>query len=803
MRVVTRRHRPARRSGRARAAHPGRRRDRARAAHARGRGRAAARAVRRARPSGAAPAAARAARRGARRAAATAPPDELLVEALAAPGRFATIDHRVGRAAERLAETLARSCATATARSKSCSGSPGTAAGSRAAGTTRRWAPGWPRPRRTATSTASWRCSRRRSASPSGVPTSRRAVFLADVLDAEVPEDVLAPRALSEAVLVTTPSATVGLEFDTVVVAGLQEGVWPNLRLRGSLLCAAGTGARRARRSTPPTIDERARSRRRAAHVRARRVPRAPPRGARRRRQRRRGGQPVPAMLGDRVRAGRPVWPAAALAARAWWGGCAASSTDPAATAADREAAASTSPRSPAQQVPGATPDDWHGLAPISTDARRCSPTSGCRSRPSRLETVEESPLDWFLETIAGSDPGMVANVGTIVHWAMEPATSPDPDELWAAVESRWGELLFESPWLAERQKRTMWRLHRGARRVPGRLRARRARRSSAAESGSTLEVGDAVRARLDRPGRAGRRRRGRHRRPQDRHAGPASRMSTTHPQLAAYQLAYAEDTLDEYLLAVRRSPRRRREAAVRQARATTARSTARRTSAARRRRSSRPSASACRSPATSGRRRIVPGHGRGRRHLRLARRSCGCTGCGRSAVTERDVGRHDRTIAARARACRRPPSSSAPSSRRPSTPRPRRRRRRQRQDRDDGRPGALAAGQRARASRAEMLGLTFTRKAAGELRARIRERIAPAARAPGSSATTTTRSRRPQSRPTTRTRTALPRQRDRRRARERRRGARRGGRLAARAHDGDPQRRPASARAGQEPRPA
>ena len=34
----------------------------------------------------------------------------------------------------------------------------------------------------------------------------------------------------------TTPSGAVGLEVDVVVIAGLQDGVWPNLRLRGSLL---------------------------------------------------------------------------------------------------------------------------------------------------------------------------------------------------------------------------------------------------------------------------------------------------------------------------------------------------------------------------------------------------------------------------------------------------------------------------------------------------------------------------------------------------------------------------------------
>ena len=57
--------------------------------------------------------------------------------------------------------------------------------------------------------------------------------------------------------LVTTPSATIGLEFDTVVVAGLQDGVWPNLRLRGSLLAPQELVRAVLGRSTPPTIDER------------------------------------------------------------------------------------------------------------------------------------------------------------------------------------------------------------------------------------------------------------------------------------------------------------------------------------------------------------------------------------------------------------------------------------------------------------------------------------------------------------------------------------------------------------------
>ena len=36
--------------------------------------------------------------------------------------------------------------------------------------------------------------------------------------------------------LVGTPSALIGREFNTVVIAGMQDGTWPNLRVRGSLL---------------------------------------------------------------------------------------------------------------------------------------------------------------------------------------------------------------------------------------------------------------------------------------------------------------------------------------------------------------------------------------------------------------------------------------------------------------------------------------------------------------------------------------------------------------------------------------
>jgi superfamily I DNA/RNA helicase len=64
--------------------------------------------------------------------------------------------------------------------------------------------------------------------------------FLADVAAQEVPADSLSQRTPEgDAVRVMTAHASKGLQWRVVVVAGVQEGVWPDLRLRGSLLGAA------------------------------------------------------------------------------------------------------------------------------------------------------------------------------------------------------------------------------------------------------------------------------------------------------------------------------------------------------------------------------------------------------------------------------------------------------------------------------------------------------------------------------------------------------------------------------------
>ena len=67
-------------------------------------------------------------------------------------------------------------------------------------------------------------------------PDGEASTFLRAVLDSDVAEDRIEQPAVVDTVRVLTPAAAAGTAFDTVIIAGVQEGVWPNTRLRGGLL---------------------------------------------------------------------------------------------------------------------------------------------------------------------------------------------------------------------------------------------------------------------------------------------------------------------------------------------------------------------------------------------------------------------------------------------------------------------------------------------------------------------------------------------------------------------------------------
>ncbi|MFP7832774.1 PD-(D/E)XK nuclease family protein [Marisediminicola sp. LYQ134] len=473
---------------------------------------------------------------------------ELLVDALGNPGRFATIDHRVARRAERMSATLAAVSAAATAGSTIEELLWLVWERSGLADEWRRLALGAGISAAEANRdldgvvslfTAAKRFVEREPSSPPGG-------FLDAVLNAAVPEDTLSPQALGDAVLVVTPSALVGLEFEVVVIASLHDGVWPNLRLRGSLLhtgelvdLVTGVDSSIVEPRKQVLSDElrmfalavsRARSQVVLAAVAS--------------------DDEGPSVFFSLLPPDLPVTDGSTLAPLSLRGLTGRLRRE---LALERRPeselghAASALALLAREGVSGAAPDEWHGLLGVSTTTPIYVDDETVPVSPSQLESVEASPLDWFVERVAGSTTSPTMGMGTIVHWAMETATDESVDGLFAAIESRWGELVFESPWVSAHQRVVARRLAAGVaeylsdfRRAGGAL--------VDAESRFTLEVGRAlVSGSIDRVERTS-----------DgavvivdlKTGRPVTKAEVIadHAQLQAYQLAYAEGRLDDAL---------------------------------------------------------------------------------------------------------------------------------------------------------------------------------------------------------------------------------------------------------------
>src|SRR5690606_23506623 len=67
-------------------------------------------------------------------------------------------------------------------------------------------------------------------------PDERPETFVREILDSEVPEDTLSTPDRPGLVTLLTPATALGTEFDAVIVSVVQDGIWPNTRLRGGVL---------------------------------------------------------------------------------------------------------------------------------------------------------------------------------------------------------------------------------------------------------------------------------------------------------------------------------------------------------------------------------------------------------------------------------------------------------------------------------------------------------------------------------------------------------------------------------------
>lgn len=258
------------------------------------------------------------------------------------------------------------------------------------------------------------------------LPLAPPLAFLDHVGAQQIPSEVGAPRATrGEAVRILTAHAAKGLEWDLVCVAGVQEGGWPDLRRRGSLLGSAdlvdlATGlaapipdtgvaalaeerrlfyvaATRARRRLLVTaVDGKSRS----DDVPSRFLDLLDPRdsGARR---------PV------RTPARPSTLPALVIELRRTLEGSA--------DAAARAGAAGALRRLADAGVAGADPRDWWGLVPLSDQRPLVDPDQPVPVSPSAIDRFLECPLRWLFQTAgATSADGLRQSVGIALHQIAE-----------------------------------------------------------------------------------------------------------------------------------------------------------------------------------------------------------------------------------------------------------------------------------------------------------------------------------------------------------------------------------------------
>jgi superfamily I DNA/RNA helicase len=292
------------------------------------------------------------------------------------------------------------------------------------------------------------------------LPRSGPRVLVDHLLAQQIPGDTLAPKApTGDTVRLLTAHAAKGLEWTVVAVAGVQEGSWPDLRRRGTLLgvedlvdVAAG---REPEQLSPvaPLLDEE----RRLFYVavtRARRLLIVS--GVA-------GDDDQPSRFLDELDppppgSQRPVTSVPrALSLPALVAELRAVVSDPKQAETRRRAAATELARLATAGVRGADPDSWWGLAGLSDPRPLADPGEPVRVSPSALGRFVSCELRWLLEAIgARGSEAAAQSVGTALHDVAAAVVTEgvtDAAELGGRLEAALDRLDLGGAWTTRRER--------------------------------------------------------------------------------------------------------------------------------------------------------------------------------------------------------------------------------------------------------------------------------------------------------------------------------------------------------------
>ncbi|WP_435202974.1 ATP-dependent helicase [Janibacter sp. GS2] len=375
------------------------------------------------------------------------------------------------------------------------------------------------------------------------LPASGPDAFLDAVAGQSVAADSLAARSPdTDAVALVTPQTAAGNEWHTVVVAGVQEGVWPDLRLRGSLLGSerlvdlvtgrdrAGAGAATAVRHDETRLFHVALTRA-SARVLVTAVAAE-------------DEQPsvyldlVAPLPADVVRREPSDVPApldlTGLVAQLRQQLAAA---DPAAVAR----AVARLAHLASVGVPGASPSSWWALRDLSDTRAVRGPEAPVGVSPSKVALFTDCGLRWLLQSSGGDGPSHTSmEVGTLIHAIAHDLGDAGEEAFQAELERRWPSLGMAPGWVTDQKltrARTMahWLAEYHLRAATEGWRPVATEEEFRVELGRAVLRGTVDRLEADAQGRV---------RVIDYKTGssaPTAKDLAEHPQLGAYQVAIAE----------------------------------------------------------------------------------------------------------------------------------------------------------------------------------------------------------------------------------------------------------------------
>jgi len=299
------------------------------------------------------------------------------------------------------------------------------------------------------------------------LPPGAPGLFLDSLAGQEIAGNTLAEQATrDEAVRILTAHRSKGLEWDLVVVAGVQEETWPDLRLRGSLLGVDELADAASNPAADTTAADAAAAalaskllaeERRLFYVAVTRA---------------RQNLVVSAVGGDGA-GSRPSRFLAELAAgdieveRACepghrWLSLAALTADLRRAVADRarppavrRAAAAELARLARAGVRGAHPGHWYAQVPLSDAGPIAAAGEQVRLSPSQVEAFTRCGLRWLLESAAGAGRSdVLRHLGTVIHAAAVLAAGGASDtEISSRIDDIWHHLDFGSVWYSVKQR--------------------------------------------------------------------------------------------------------------------------------------------------------------------------------------------------------------------------------------------------------------------------------------------------------------------------------------------------------------